>query len=79
MTRQPSCGNIDFISHVDKMYPAWRNEVVGLIDIWGEQMVKGVPIVNLMFELVEYWKRYPRDEWVAAVTEKLHRKVYPSV
>ena len=50
-------GNIDFISHVDKMYPAWRNEVMALIDVWGEQMVKGVPEVDLLFELLEHWKR----------------------
>ena len=71
-------GNIDFIGHVDKMYPAWRNEVMELIDVWGEQMVKGVPEVDLLFELLEYWRRYPADEWVKEVTEKLNRKLHGS-
>ena len=26
-------GNMDFISHIDKMYPEWRIEVMELIDV----------------------------------------------
>lgn len=68
-------GNIDFISHVDKMYPAWRNEVIELIDSWEEQIKRDDPMVNLLIELLERWKRYPADQWVETVTDKLSRKV----
>ena len=68
-------GNIDFIRHVDKMYPAWRNEVIELIDNWEGQIKRDDPMVNLLIELLEYWKRYPADEWVETVADKLSRKL----
>ena len=72
-------GNIDFISHVDKMYPAWRKEVMELIDNWEGQIKRDDPMVNLLIELLECWKRYPADQWVETVADKLNRKVEYSV
>ena len=72
-------GNIDFIRHVDKMYPAWRNEVIELIDNWEGQIKRDDPMVNLLIELLEYWKRYPADAWVETVADKLSRKLEYSV
>ena len=72
-------GSIDFVRNVDKLYPAWRSKVIEYIDQWEDQMKRGMWRGALLLKLLEYWKRYPADEWVAAVTEKLHGKVYPSV
>ncbi len=68
-------GNIDFISHVNKLYPAWRNEVIELIDNWEGQIKRDDPRVNLLIELLESWKRYPADQWVETIADKLSRKV----
>ena len=33
----------------------------------------------LLLKLLEYWKRYPADEWVEEVTEKLNRQLQESL
>ena len=68
-------GSIDFVRNVDKLYPAWRSEVIEYIDEWEDQMKRGMWRGALLLELLEYWKTYPADEWVETVTAKLSRKL----
>lgn len=68
-------GSIDFIRNVDKLYPAWRSEVIEYIDVWEDQMERGMWRGALLLELLEYWKRYPADQWVETVADKLGRKL----
>ena len=69
-------GSKDFISHVDQIYPAWRNEVTELIDDWEKEVaIERSPWgVDLFIELLEYWKRYPADGWAETLTAKLNHK-----
>ncbi len=69
-------GSKDFISHVDQIYPTWRNEVIELIDR-RERTIKetGMWVFDLLIELLEYWKKYPGDEWVETVAAKLNHKL----
>ena len=69
-------GSIDFISHVDKMYPAWRNDIITLIDHWHlDKMERGNQTVDMLIKLVDEWKKWPGDEWVDTSTAKLDRKL----
>ena len=72
-------GSINFIRNVDKLYPAWRSEVIECIDQWEDQMKRGMWRGVLLLKLLEYWKRYPADEWVEEVTEKLNRQLQESL
>ena len=68
-------GSIDFISHVDKMYPAWRNDIITLVDEWEGEMARGHKTVDRLIKLLDYWKKWPGDEWVETLTAKLDRKL----
>ena len=68
-------GSVDFVSHVDKMYPAWRNDIITLVDEWDGEMARGLVTTDTLIELLEYWKKWPGDEWVDTLTAKLDRKV----
>ena len=69
-------GSKDFISHVDQIYPAWRNEVTELIDNWEKEVVieRRPWGVDLFIELLDYWKRYPGDGWAETLAAKLNHK-----
>ena len=68
-------GNIDFIKQVDKLYPAWRNGVIRLIDEWDGTIARGTPIGDILVNLLNWWKKYPGDEWVDTFAAKLDRKL----
>lgn len=69
-------GNVDFISHVDKMYPAWRDNVMTVLTEWEGKMVQGeIFIADLLVELVHEWKKWPGDEWAETFTEELDFKL----
>ncbi len=68
-------GNIAFIRHVDKMYPAWRNGVIALVNEWEGQIKRGTPIGDVLIYLLDYWKKWPGDEWVDTLTAKLDQKL----
>ena len=68
-------GNLDFICHVDKMYPAWRNDMITLVDEWEGEMARGHETVDRLVKLLDYWKKWPGDEWVETFTAKLDHKL----
>ena len=68
-------GNLDFIRHVDKMYPAWRNDIITLVDEWEGAMARGHPTVDLLIKLLNYWKKWPGDEWVETLAARINIKM----
>ena len=68
-------GNIDFIEQVDKLYPAWRNGVIRLIDECEGTIARGMPIGDVLVNLLDWWKKYPGGDWAETVTAKLDRKL----
>ncbi len=67
-------GSETFMMNVDKMYPEWRAAIIDLIESW-EKVTPGHWVTNMFIELLDYWKRYPGDEWSAQVTEKFNYKL----
>ena len=69
-------GSVDFIRHVDKLYPAWRNNLITLVDDWPhDKMERGLETVDILIRLLEYWKKWPGDEWVDTFAAKLDQKL----
>ena len=68
-------GPQDFIRHVDQIFPAWRDDVIQQIDEWEGPMERRMWCPKLLIDMLEYWKKYPGDEWVETVTAKLDRKL----
>ena len=69
-------GSESFIRNVDKIYPEWRTCVIEYIDGWKWEVVQGVWVVDMFIELIDYWKKYPGDEWSAEVAEKFNSKLH---
>ena len=68
-------GDIDFIREVDKLHPVWRNHMLALIDDWEGDMARDLPFAGLLIELLDYWKKWPGDEWVDTFAAKLDGKL----
>ncbi|MDE0042931.1 MAG: hypothetical protein OXT74_12910 [Candidatus Poribacteria bacterium] len=69
-------GSIPFIRHVDKMYPAWRKEVITLLDDYPpDTITRDMPTIKLLLALLDYWKKWPADEWVETLSAKLDARL----
>ncbi|MDE0042930.1 MAG: hypothetical protein OXT74_12905 [Candidatus Poribacteria bacterium] len=68
-------GNIDFISDIDRMYPAWRDAVISLLDEWDGEIARGTSIGDVLIYLLDCWTKWPADEWVETFRAALHSKL----
>ena len=65
-------GSEDFIRRVDEGYPEWRQEVIEtVVELEYTINTRGSMIIDLIVEMLEYWKKYPADEWVEVVTANI--------
>lgn len=69
-------GSGDFIRQIDESCPEWRKDVIETIDRW-EYTIKtrGSMIIDVIVDMLEYWKKYPADEWVATVTANIEHQL----
>lgn len=68
-------GNAEFIGHVDTMYPAWRTNLMALVDKWDGTTEPRLFIIELLRDLMDEWKKWPGDDWVKTLSAKLDRKL----
>ena len=69
-------GSEDFIRRVDEGWREWRKDVIKLIDDWEKDAKdRGAGVINVTVHMLEYWKKYPGDEWVATVTANIERQI----
>ena len=67
-------GDTAFIRQVDKLHPTWRHDMLALLDKCSP-MERTSLFGGLLIELLDYWKKWPGDEWVDTFAAKLDQKL----
>ena len=70
-------GSEDFIRRVDEGCPVWRQDVLETVVALEETAKeRGSMIIDLIVDMLEYWKKYPADEWVAVLTANIEYQLW---
>ena len=69
-------GPEDFIRYIDESCPEWRQDVIRTIDRWDYTIkTRGSMIINLIVGSLDYWNKYPADEWVTTVAANVEHQL----